>query len=150
MNISVPEWLGPQKPSRTRGFLVTKYILFAILIIGVIETIAYSPIYYGILEKEARGKLPPTQDPDVWTLVLSTMGSVMFGVICFALGMTACLKEHFRLTIVYAIVLALGMVWTFVFFFGNVIIVFSTIVTCLVIGLALFYAHMIRRSDARL
>lgn len=149
MKLDVPDWLGPRQPNRTRGFLVTKYILFIVLVIGVIETVAYSPIYYGILEKDAIAKLPPGQEPNVWVLVLSTIASVAFGLVVFAIGMTACLREHFHLTLVYAAVLFVGMIWTLVQFMNNAIVIVSFVITSLVIALALFYAHMIRKNNAR-
>ncbi|KAI1304254.1 hypothetical protein HDE_01942 [Halotydeus destructor] len=148
-DVTLPDWLGAQKENRSRGFMVVKLILFTVLVIGVIEMLIATPIYYSILETEAQ-KGPVGQDADRWTIALSTVLSVAYGLLTFTIGLLGTLRENFALVIAYVILLLCGAVYTLVKYeTGYVILVISAISNFLVACLALFFAYLIRKYDRK-
>jgi MFS family permease len=148
MKFELPEWLGPQRPNRTRGFLVTKVILFICLIVAIIETLLYIPIYYKILEEKAK-EAPVGEDANVWVVIFSTVLSVLFGLVVIAIGMIGVLKENPILIFIYATVLIFGVILSLITFHHQIIVIFSAISNTMVAAVSYFFAYLIRKYDRR-
>lgn len=86
MKIELPGWLAAREPNRSRNFMTIKVVLFICLIVEVIETLLYSPIYYKILEEKTK-QAPVGDDYNVWIVIFSTFLSVSFGLTIIAVGM---------------------------------------------------------------
>jgi len=148
MKLELPEWLGPQRPNRTRGFLVVKIILFIALIVAVIETMIYIPIYYKILEEKAQ-EAPVGQDANVWVIALSTVLSVLFSLVVIAIGIVGVLKENPILVFIYASILVFGVILSLISFHHKIIVILSAVSNTLVAVVSYLFAYMIRKYDAR-
>jgi len=149
MKFELPTWLGPRADNRTRAFLIIKCILFVCLVVAVIETLLYTPIYYKILEEEAK-KAPVGEDYNVWVVVASTAASVLFGLVVIAIGMIGVLRENFLLTVVYATILMIGVVISLITFHHQMIVIFSAISNSMVAAVSYFFAYLIFKYNRRL
>lgn len=86
MKLELPGWISAREPNRSRNFMVVKVVLFICLVVEVIETLLYSPIYYKIIEEETK-QAPVGEDYNVWIVILSTILSVAFGLAIISIGM---------------------------------------------------------------
>lgn len=146
MKLELPEWLGPQRQNRTRGFLIIKIILFICLIVAIIETLLYIPIYYKILEDKAR-EAPVGDNANVWVVALSTGLSVMFGLVVIVVGIIGVLKENALLVCIYAVVLLVGVVFSLFTYHDYAIVIFAAISNVMVATISFIYAYLITKYD---
>lgn len=148
MKLELPEWLGPQRPNRTRGFLIVKCIIFICLIVAIIETLLYIPIYYKILEDKAK-EAPVGENVNVWVVIFSTVLSVGFSLVVIAVGIIGVLKENPILIFIYATILLFGVILSLIVFHHQMIVIFSAISNSMVAAVSYFFAYMIRKYDRR-
>lgn len=169
MKLELPGWISAREPNRSRNFMVVKVVLFICLVVEVIETLLYSPIYYKIIEEETK-QAPVGEDYNVWIVILSTILSVAFGLTIISIGMyhlyddyhhlvthtsflvgiIGVLKENFILVLLYAIILLIAIIVSLVTFSHQIIVIFSAISNFFVVLFALLFAHLIRKYDKRL
>ena len=146
MLFELPSWLGPQRENRTRAFLVIKCILFVSLIVAIIETLLFIPIYYKILEDEAR-KAPVGDNANLWVVAFSTVLSVLFSLVVIVIGIFGVLRENALLVCIHATIMLIGVVYSLFTYHRREIIILASISNCLIAAISYIYAYLIVRYD---
>lgn len=146
--VELPAWLGAQRGCRrSRAFIIIKLVLFVTLCVGLIEIIFTSPIYYKILENEARKKVG--DQADTLVIILSTVASIGYGLVVFSIGIVGTLKERMITLIVFSLLVLIGAIYTLIRFHHHLVLIIAVISNCLVSALALFFAYLVHKSDTK-
>jgi len=122
--------------------------LFICLVVALIETILFIPIYYKILAEEAR-KAPVGENFNVWIVAMSTFLSILLLLLIIAVGIAGVLKENAALIVIFASVLVAGVILSLITFHHKTIVIFAAISNSMVAAVSYFFAYMITKYDRR-
>ncbi|KAI1304237.1 hypothetical protein HDE_01901 [Halotydeus destructor] len=143
MSMKMPlslEWLGPQLSNRSTAFLAIKYILLAATSVIILLCLFFFAIILTA-DVNLENKKYPKVDVHVLRDILITF--MVVTIVINGVGVYAVVKEHFCLTLTFAICLLLGC-------FGRKDDVYAFTINIILTALAFIYAAMLRKIQLRM
>lgn len=153
-SMKLPKWIGGQRPSRSRAFLILKCMFAVSLVVIIIETLFYIPICIRVIQDKVDH--PPSADSE--GKVASASDVLLFAVIYFSfrilvltIAIIGLLKENAILLIIHSCLIPFTVLLIFALFnqTSKLLLSFSSVCNLIIFVLSVLFAWLIRRTDSQ-